>query len=266
VVASSGDALRLRWLLNALDEQTLPRASWEALVAVPPTCPDVAALLAEHPLGQAGVLRRVDAGTTTNLVERLDLGWRATRADLVVFGDEYDRPRADWLARFLDGARDAPGAVLEGRVEPDPTESNLMRSPLAYTRASNPPAALTPTTNVAYPRTALAAVDGFADRRAIDPSLAGADLALRATAAGHDLVPVRDALAWAAVRPFAVRPRLARALRGRHLPSLLERHPRLSGRELGDPAQGGLARLVFRAALGWGAMSRRATVGSQDAP
>ena len=32
VIASHGRPLRLRWLLNALEEQTLPRAEWELIV------------------------------------------------------------------------------------------------------------------------------------------------------------------------------------------------------------------------------------------
>jgi len=50
VVPSHDRALRLRWLLNALEEQTLPRERWELIVAHDSSTPETAALLAAHPV------------------------------------------------------------------------------------------------------------------------------------------------------------------------------------------------------------------------
>ncbi len=52
VVASHDRPYRLRWLLNALEEQTLDRDRWEVIVAHDSRGPETEALLREHPLPQ----------------------------------------------------------------------------------------------------------------------------------------------------------------------------------------------------------------------
>ena len=57
VVPSHDRPLRLRWLLNALQEQTLDRALWEVVVGHDSAGPETAELLRTHPLAQVPVLR-----------------------------------------------------------------------------------------------------------------------------------------------------------------------------------------------------------------
>ena len=57
VVPSHDRPLRLRWLLNALEEQTLPRDRWEIVVAHDSVGPETDELLSMHPLAQDGTLR-----------------------------------------------------------------------------------------------------------------------------------------------------------------------------------------------------------------
>src|SRR6478735_4805058 len=57
VVASHDRPVRLRWLLNALEEQTLARERWEVVVAHDSSGPETEALLRDHPLARDGTLR-----------------------------------------------------------------------------------------------------------------------------------------------------------------------------------------------------------------
>ena len=59
VVASHDRPVRLRWLLNALEEQTLDPARWEVVVGHDSAGPETAELLATHPLARSGRLRHV---------------------------------------------------------------------------------------------------------------------------------------------------------------------------------------------------------------
>ena len=60
-MASRDRAIRLRWLLNALEEQTLPAERWEVVVAHDSIGPETEQLLRSHPLAEAGVLPASDA-------------------------------------------------------------------------------------------------------------------------------------------------------------------------------------------------------------
>src|SRR3954471_11085588 len=84
VVPSHERPLRLRWLLNALEEQTLARERWEAIVVHDCRGDETARLLAEHPLALAGVLRakRLEPGTGSPSRQR-NVGWRMAAAPLI---------------------------------------------------------------------------------------------------------------------------------------------------------------------------------------
>src|SRR4051794_33884992 len=125
VVPSHERPLRLRWLLNALEEQTLPAERWEAVVAHD-SSDAVAGMIDDHPLARAGVLtqRRLEPGTGTPARHR-NLGWRATRAPLVAFTDDDCRPEPDWLETLLDAGHRNPATIVQGATRPDPFESDL---------------------------------------------------------------------------------------------------------------------------------------------
>jgi glycosyltransferase involved in cell wall biosynthesis len=108
VIPSRGRPLRLRWLLNALEEQTLARDAFEVLVVHDD---DYGDLLAAHPLA----VREIVAPPSGPAVKR-NLGWRAAQAPLVVFTDNDTRPPADWLEHVLTAAGRHPGAIIQGRT------------------------------------------------------------------------------------------------------------------------------------------------------
>src|SRR4051794_41725778 len=76
VVASHERPLRLRWLLNALEEQTLESGRWELVVVHDSRGDETARLLEEHPLARAGSLRRrrLQPGTGSPPRPR-NIGW-----------------------------------------------------------------------------------------------------------------------------------------------------------------------------------------------
>ena len=91
VIASRGRPLRLRWLLNALEAQTLERSRFE-------------------------------------VIDVRD-GWRLARAPSVVFIDDDVRPPEEWLAGVLDAVRRHPGAVIQGVLQCDPDEQAMRHAP-----------------------------------------------------------------------------------------------------------------------------------------
>src|SRR4051794_39793601 len=118
-VASHERPLRLRWLLNALEEQTLAREDFEVVVCFDDAGEESARLLAEHPLGVRAL--RLAPGTGRPSRQR-NAAWRAASAPAVLFTDDDCRPPADWLARAPEAIDRAPGAGVQGGGRPDPHE------------------------------------------------------------------------------------------------------------------------------------------------
>ena len=136
-----------------------------------------------------------------------NVGWRASRADVVAFVDDDVVPDADWLARLCDdvGALGPDVAATQGRLRvPLPTG----RRPTDWERnVAHLETARWATADMAYRRAALDAVGGF-DERFPRAYREDADLALRLSTAGWRLVrgvraaahPVRPAGRWISVR------------------------------------------------------------------
>ena len=225
VVASHGRHLRLRWLLNALEEQTLDRARWEVIVVHTYDDQTAARVLDSHPLSEAGVLRHlsVEPGTGSPSRQR-NIGWRAARGDLIAFTDDDCRPEADWLERLLAAAEKAPGAVVQGRTRPDPLERELLRAPHVRTLKIEPVNPYKQAANILYPRSLLERLDGF-DERAI----AGEDVGLwlRARRAGAEIVAVPEAVVSHAIESHTLPGIVRQNLKWRYLAYLAKRHPEL---------------------------------------
>jgi GT2 family glycosyltransferase len=224
VVPSHGRPLRLRWLLNALQEQTLERFEVVVVHDGPADGP-TDRLLATHPLAAEGTLRGLRAEPCGAAVKR-NLGWRAARGALVAFTDDDCRPPAGWLAGMLDAARGAPGAVVQGRTTPDPDELAILHhAPHAHTMHVEPPTPWGQTCNIAFPRALLEQLDGFDET--LTMSGEDTDLLQRALDAGALQVAAPGVLTHHAV----VDQRLGRALRQRwrwqDVAGAVKRHPRL---------------------------------------
>ena len=221
VVASHARHLRLRWLLNALEEQTLPRERWELIVVHDYDEDTAARVLASHPL--AGTLRgiSIEPGTGSPSRQR-NLGWRAAAAPMVAFTDDDCRPDRGWLEELVARAEGAPGAVVQGRTRPDPLEQELLLGPHARSLHVEPVNPYAETANILYPRALLERLGGF-DEAAIVGEDAG--LGLRARAVGAEFVPAPGALVFHAVESQSLPAALRRSVQARHLAYLVKRHP-----------------------------------------
>jgi hypothetical protein len=226
-VASHERPLRLRWLLNALEEQTLPRRRWEVVVCFDDAGEETARLVATHPLAAAGVLRalRLAPGTATAAAQR-NVAWRAARAPHVLFTDDDCRPPAGWLAAAHAAAQRSPGAIVQGATRPDPDELGLLRAPGWRSIEVDPPVTWAQTCNVLYPRAALEAAGGFDEGLRTTEDT---DLALRVRAAGHALVGAPEVLTYHCVEVPSLPARVRATQRWLDIPRLVGRHPQLRG-------------------------------------
>ena len=224
VVPSHHRPLRLRWLLNALEEQTLDGGRFEVVVVHDDAAPETAELLAEHPLTLAGRLRCEQLAPGAAVAgEKRNIGWRAARAPLVAFTDDDCRPDPRWLEELLAAAARDPGAIVQGRTRPDPYETDLLRAPHARTIDVEPPSVYAQTCNILFPREALETTGGFTELRL--GSGEDTDLALRARATGAPYVGAPDALVFHAVEALTLRQALRVTRKWADLAYVVKRHP-----------------------------------------
>jgi GT2 family glycosyltransferase len=225
VVASHARHLRLRWLLNALEEQTLERGRWEVVVVHDYDRETAVRVIERHPLCEAGVLRHfaVEPGTGSPSRQR-NLGWRSAEGRLIAFTDDDCRPEPEWLERLVDVARRAPGEIVQGATRPEPLERAILAAPHVRTMKIDPVGPYAQTCNIVYPREVLERLDGF-DERAI----AGEDvgLSLRARGAGVPISPAPDAIVNHAVESHTLPGIVRQNLKWRHLAYLAKRHPEM---------------------------------------
>jgi GT2 family glycosyltransferase len=226
-VPSHDRPLRLRWLLNALEEQTLDRARWEVIVAHDSAGPETEALLSDHPLAAGGVLRHLTFAPGPGPAHKRNAAWRAARAPLVLFTDDDCRPPPDWLQQALDAAERNPGAIVQGATTVDPDEEVVrLHSPHARFQVVDPPVIWAQTCNIVYPRDVLEACAGFDESL---PVAAGedTDLALRARDAGTPYVGAPEVLTYHAVEPASLAVRAREVWRWQHIPYVARRHPQI---------------------------------------
>lgn len=225
-VTSHNRPLRLRWLLNALLDQTFPAERFEVLVAHDSSLPDTERLLRTHPLCVSGQLRHLTFAPGSVLPgAKRNAAWRASDAQLILFTDDDCRPRTDWIEQAVAAARAHPRAILQGRTVPDPDESAALHgAPWAHTVHVRPPTAWAETCNIAYPREILERAGGF------DPQLRvgeDTDLALRAQKEGANLIAAPGMLVYHAVEERGLPATLRSLARWRDMAGLVKRHPEL---------------------------------------
>jgi glycosyltransferase involved in cell wall biosynthesis len=225
VVASHARHLRLRWLLNALEEQTLERGRWDVVVVHDYDSATAERVMERHPLSKAGVLRQISipAGTGSPSRQR-NLGWQSSSAELIAFTDDDCRPEPEWLERLLTAARGAPGGIIQGATRPDPLERDVLAAPHVRTMWIDPVGPYAQTCNILYPRELLERLGGF-DERAI----AGEDvgLSLRARAASVRISAAPDAIVNHAVESHTLPGIVRQNLKWRHLAYLAKLHPEM---------------------------------------
>ena len=224
VVASHGRHLRLRWLLNALDEQTLDRRQWD-LIVVHTYDEDTARRVIEaHPLSAAGVLRHIaiEPGTGQPVEAAQHRLPRGARRPARVHRRRLP-PRAR-LARTHAGrgARSAGGGRAGADAARCRSNGEVLRAPHVRTLVIDPINPYKQAANILYPRELFERLGGF-DERAI----AGEDVGLwmRAQEAGARVVAAPDAVVSHAVESHTLPGIVRQNLKWRYLAYLAKRHP-----------------------------------------
>jgi len=213
--------LRLRWLLNALEEQTLD--PFEVVVVHDYDPATTARILDDHPL--AGRLRHhaIAPGTGSPARQR-NLGWRDARAPLVAFTDDDCRPEPGWLEGLLAVAEPNPGRVVQGGTRPDPLEHDVLAAPHVRTLEVDPPGRFAQTCNILYPRELLERLGGFDEVAVTGEDL---DLSLRARAAGAPVVAAPGAVVNHAIEALTLPGMVRSAFKWQYLAYVLSKHPGL---------------------------------------
>ncbi len=217
VVATKDRPLRLRWLLNALEEQTW---RFEVIVVHNSDDPETGRVLQERGI------THVRAPSGLGPAAMRNIGWRMSDRALILFTDDDCRPPVDWVANAVVAAMRHPGAIVQGQTQPDPDELAVFHhAPHARSQQIVPPHVMAQTCNILYPRAVLEQVGGFDESF---PQAVGedADLALRARAQGVEFVAAPEVLTYHAVTAGLL-PRLRGTWRWQHMALLVRRHPRL---------------------------------------
>lgn len=223
VVASHQRPLRLLWLLNALEEQTLPTPAFEVVIVHDYGAATAARVIDAHPLAQAGRLRHISIapGSGSPPLQR-NLGWREARGPLVAFTDDDCRPDPAWLERMVAAAGGRPDALVQGATRPDPFEREVFRAPHVRTLHLDPPTFGAETCNVLYGRALLERIGSFDERAVAGEDM---DLGFRAREAGARHVGAPDAMIFHAVKAVTLAGYIRTGLKWRYLPLQAKLHP-----------------------------------------
>ena len=223
VVPSHDRPLRLRWLLNALMLQTLPRDRWEVVVGHDSSGPETEELLRTHPLAAEGVLRHVTLppGSAPPGANR-NPAWRAARASIIVFTDDDCRPPKDWLENALNAARRHPGAIIQGTTLKDPSELVVTHAPLLHSQTVRPLTPWLEACNIIYPKELLERSGGFDEEQYTGEDT---DLAMRCKELGAEAVGAPEVLTYHACVELTAWETLRGRMRWKDLPLLLRKHP-----------------------------------------
>lgn len=227
MVPTRNRVARLRKLLVSLQAQ--PLESFEVIV-VDDACER----------GTPELLSRDWEGLTLRSVRRpspggpavaRNEGWAHARAPLVVFMDDDCEVTGDWLPHLLAVSDRAPGAVVQGRVVPNPREEPKL-GPFSRSLWIEEPGPYYQGTNILYPKDLLEELGGF-DAESF-PSFYGedTDLAWRAIERGVRVEWAPDALVHHAVFDVGPAATLRIATRWTQSIQIFKRHRALRGEHL----------------------------------
>jgi GT2 family glycosyltransferase len=224
VVSTFDRPERLTRLLAGLRGQQLGAEEFEVIIVDNGSGPATGAVLElERELGQLQ-LRTIRHQTTLGPAGGRNSGWRCAQAPLVAFTDDDCVPTPAWLRAGLAAARARPGAIIQGRTEPEPGElgGDLLLSRTVSVSGLGPQYE---TCNIFYPRQALESLGGFDERFGLRPAGEDTDLAWRALERGYQATFAQDALVHHAVQRLGLIGTLRDATRWGACARLFAVHP-----------------------------------------
>ncbi|HWC87190.1 MAG TPA: glycosyltransferase [Solirubrobacteraceae bacterium] len=222
VVSTRDRPARLGRLLAGLGAQSLGPEAFEVVVVDDGSPPQTRAVIEAAPVAVRTIRNETPRGPGAGR----NRGWRAAGGALVAFTDDDCVPDREWLQAALAVSETAPGAIVQGRTEPDPTEAEHAGVLSRTIRVE----ALGPqyeTCNIFYPRALLEALGGFDEGFGLSPGGEDTDLGWRAIEAGSATVFAPGAVVFHAVQPLGVRGMLRVAARWSDVVRLFADHPPL---------------------------------------
>jgi glycosyltransferase involved in cell wall biosynthesis len=248
VVATRNRCQRLRRLLDSLRAQSVPDGSFEVIV-VDDGSEDGTAELLRAERRRAGLnLRSIQRAEQGGPGLARNEGWRAGSASLVAFIDDDCTASPRWLEAGIEAAAANPGAIVQGRTNPDPEEERAA-GPFSYTIIATRLGPHYETCNIFYPRRVLEEMGGF-DTDAFPGGGEDCDLAWRAIEAGAETAFAPRAQVYHAVHELGPLGHLARAWHWTDTMLIYARHPGLREAHLfrklfWRPEHHGIARVLL---------------------
>ncbi|PZS14680.1 MAG: hypothetical protein DLM64_01245 [Solirubrobacterales bacterium] len=224
VVSTHDRPARLARLLDGLRAQSIACDRFEVVVVDDGSGPATGELLERERARGELQLQVVRHGVARGPGAGRNAGWPLTRAPLVAFTDDDCVPAPSWLAAGLEAAAALPGAIVQGRTEPDPGGG---RDKLLLSRTVRV-ATLGPqyeTCNILYPRSVLEWLGGFDEGFGLCPGGEDTDLAWRALERGATATFSPAALVFHAVQRLGLLGTLREATRWTATVRVLAEHP-----------------------------------------
>ena len=229
VVPTRDRAERLRKLLASLRVQSIGLDSFEAIVVDDASGEDTRSLLEAEEAADGLNLRTIRRERSGGPAAARNEGWRAARAPLVAFTDDDCVADPGWLEGGLVAASSNPGAIVQGRTDPDPDELGSY-GPFSHTLRIPEPTPWFETCNVFYPRALLERLGGFDEQTFSAAAGEDADLAWRAIESGAEYAFAGDARVRHAVLSVGPIGRIRQAALRADALTALARHPELRRR------------------------------------
>jgi GT2 family glycosyltransferase len=216
---------RLAALLAGLREQTLGAGAFEVIVVDDgSTVSSTQHVLAEESARGELLVHTLRNEVSVGQARARNQGWAEAAAPLVAFTDDDCIADPGWLQALLAASSATPGAIVQGRTEPEPL-GGRRRGPFSRTIAVESLGPEYQTCNILYPRALLEQLAGFDER--VGQPVAGEDteLAWRAFEAGAQAVFAPDALVSHAVHELGFAGALRDATRWSEAARLFALHP-----------------------------------------
>lgn len=183
VMATHDRPRRLAMALDALAAQTLGRDRFEVIVVDDGSGPETGELLRERAARGDLDLRVVRHDSPRGPGGARNGGWPLARAPVVAFIDDDCVADPGWLEAGLRACRAEPGALVQGRVDPNPDEMDGY-GPFSHTVGVYGQTPWFETCNIFYPRELIERLDGFDEVTFRGHGGEDTDLGWRAVASG----------------------------------------------------------------------------------